>query len=233
MKKVYLLFTLCILAGMLAFAAPRYWVGPLNGNWNNSANWSAISGGPGGATVPGVRDSVVINRNARINVDVSPTVESFRITNLVSVTLYTGVPTTFTVTDSLYIPRLVGSGFNLTTLKDSTSADVPFNFVLNAATNAGATILGQWIFEGGVPVSAGNGPTFTAAPGARVVVVGFSTSASEPGGRIVYKQNTPDIISSPSTLLFGHNGNFILEDNPTGAIPDAYWEGEIAVEVFA
>ena len=229
MKKFYLFFTLCILASMLASAAQRYWVGPLDGNWNNPANWSATSAGPGGASVPGVQDSVIVNRNARINVDVSPTVKSLRITLSVRLTLYTGVPTTFTVTDSLNIPRYTGiSGLGLTTLKDSTSADVPFNFIVNASTNAGAKILGEWEFEGGVPVSAGNGPTFTAAPGARVFVLAFAigAGAGEPGGRIVYKQNTPDITSSPSTLSFGHNANFILDNNPTGAIPDASWEGE-------
>ena len=210
---------------MLASAAPRYWVGPLNGNWNNPANWSATSAGPGGAGVPGVQDSVIVNRNARINVDVSPTVKLFRLTGGVNVTLYTGVPTTFTVTDSLNIPRLVGSNF--TTLKDSTSADVPFNFVLNASTNAVALILGQWTFEGGVPVSAGNGPTFAAAPGARV---SFHNALPEfgaglPGRHLRYRRNTPDIVSNPSTLLFGHGAFFILDNNPRGAIPDASTKG--------
>lgn len=33
-------------------AAVRYWVSPSFSNWNNTANWSATSGGPSGASVP-------------------------------------------------------------------------------------------------------------------------------------------------------------------------------------
>ncbi len=223
MKKFFLSFTLCLLAGTLASAAPRYWIGLLDGKWSDRANWSATSRGLGGVSLPGALDSVVIDRNARINVDISPTVKSFRVTAGFTVILYTGVPTTFTVNDSLNIPP--PDQANLTMLKDSTSADVPFKFVLNASTNAVARILGQWVFEGGVPVSAGNGPTFSAAEGARVSIVninpqsGFGTS-----GSLVYRRNTPDIISSPSTLSFSHSAFFVLDNNPTGAIPDAYWE---------
>lgn len=36
--------------------ASRFWVAAAASNWNNTANWSAISGGVGGATVPGVAD---------------------------------------------------------------------------------------------------------------------------------------------------------------------------------
>lgn len=32
-----------------------------NGNWNNPANWSSVSGGPGGASVPGASDNAIFN----------------------------------------------------------------------------------------------------------------------------------------------------------------------------
>jgi len=223
MKKFYMSFTLCLLAGMLASAAPRYWVGPLNGNWNNPTNWAATSGGAGGAGVPGTADSVIfdVNVNALVNVNVSPRIRSLSIISA-SVTLYTSVPTVFTITGRFFI----GSFFLLIKgglLKDSTSADVRFDFVFEGATGS---IVGDWVFEGGVPVSRGNGPTFTAPPGSRLVVTSANSRGSLPG-RIISKRNTPDISSSATTLVFNFNSNFILDNNPTGAIPAATWAGEV------
>jgi len=219
MKRVYLLFALCVFASVLVFAAPRYWVGPLNGNWNNDAYWSATNGGPGGAGVPGPDDAVNININALINIDVSPAVFSLTIASSRIVTLYTSVPANFTVRNNLFI-QLAG------TLKDSTSADVPFSFVFEGATGATASIFGNWIFEGGVPVSSGNGPTLTAQAGSRVrVAAAFPFGGG--GGVITYKKNTADITSTPSTLIFGPNTVFNLDNNPEGAVPNATWTPDI------
>ncbi len=43
--------------------ADRYWVGNL-GSWNDTAHWSATSGGAGGASVPGPDDDVYIDANS-------------------------------------------------------------------------------------------------------------------------------------------------------------------------
>jgi len=37
----------------------RYWIAS-SGNWNDPANWSATSGGPGGASVPGAGDTAIL-----------------------------------------------------------------------------------------------------------------------------------------------------------------------------
>jgi len=49
---------LALLAGLAprAEAANRYWIATSGANWNNTANWSATSGGTGGASVPGNND---------------------------------------------------------------------------------------------------------------------------------------------------------------------------------
>src|SRR4051812_27673907 len=39
----------------------RYYVGGNNTDWNNPANWSATSGGPGGASVPVAGDNAYVN----------------------------------------------------------------------------------------------------------------------------------------------------------------------------
>jgi hypothetical protein len=43
-------------------AVTRYWVGKgINNNWNNTANWSASSGGAGGATLPVAGDNAIFD----------------------------------------------------------------------------------------------------------------------------------------------------------------------------
>lgn len=112
---------------MLASAAQRNWVGFLNGNRNNPANWSVTIAGPGGAGVPGAQDSIIFIISALINIDISPTFNSLSIgifpNPYVNVRFYTSVPITFTIRNIL---QLAPFSF----LKDSTSADVPFNVVL-------------------------------------------------------------------------------------------------------
>lgn len=56
-KTLNLLFL--FLAMHSSFAANRYWIGNgSNKNWNTTSNWSATSGGSGGASVPGASDDV-------------------------------------------------------------------------------------------------------------------------------------------------------------------------------
>ena len=73
------LFVLIFFSNSL-LAANRFWVGILPSNWNNPANWSASSGGVGGASVPVATDIVVFDGglglsvgNCTINVPVSIT----------------------------------------------------------------------------------------------------------------------------------------------------------------
>jgi hypothetical protein len=72
------LFVLIFLSNP-SFAANRFWVGILPGNWNNTLNWSATSGGLGGAGVPVAADLVFFDGgalgigNCTINVPVAVT----------------------------------------------------------------------------------------------------------------------------------------------------------------
>ena len=43
--------------------ANRYWIASSGANWTDTANWSATSGGSGGASVPGASDDVVFDGN--------------------------------------------------------------------------------------------------------------------------------------------------------------------------
>ena len=43
------------------FAAARFWIAAGPANWNSTANWSAFSGGAGGASVPGINDLAIFD----------------------------------------------------------------------------------------------------------------------------------------------------------------------------
>lgn len=94
--------------------ANRYWVTGGTGNWNDTSNWSATSGGASGASVPGTADIALLNASSgsgTVTLDISPSVLSMNNTgfpgtlafgtNTISLvgtgTQYTG-STTMTVT---------------------------------------------------------------------------------------------------------------------------------------
>src|ERR1017187_8914115 len=70
-----------------ANAANRFWVAAAPSNWNNTANWSTVSGGTGGTSVPGAADAVTFNNTRNGNCRIDLTV------NILSITVngYTGI----------------------------------------------------------------------------------------------------------------------------------------------
>ncbi|MCX2575631.1 beta strand repeat-containing protein [Pedobacter sandarakinus] len=48
-----------------------YWVGGSGGDWNNTANWSNLSGGPGGYCIPTQFDNVIFDSNSNASVPVN------------------------------------------------------------------------------------------------------------------------------------------------------------------
>ncbi len=70
-----ILFSLCF----SSYGQSRYWVAGTTSDWNNSANWSLSSGGAGGASVPGVGDTVIFDGNGlgRCNINIDIDVEAF------------------------------------------------------------------------------------------------------------------------------------------------------------
>ncbi|MEI6766812.1 MAG: hypothetical protein WCM76_14380 [Bacteroidota bacterium] len=59
-----------------ASAADRYWVGD-GGTWNQTAHWSATSGGSGGASLPTSADNVVFNENSFSGTGFTVTIPAF------------------------------------------------------------------------------------------------------------------------------------------------------------
>jgi len=223
MKKFYPILILCLLSSLFAISAPKYWVGPQNGNWSDQANWSDSYNGSGGAAIPGAPDSVVFRDDvpgssgySLIHVDISPTISGIGIFK--KVTLYASTLVVFRILKSFEV-GLTGI------LKDSTSEDVSFNVVFNGATKANGVMSGQWIFEGGVAVNrlSGNGAGLLLEAGSRLNVSALKVPL--PSGIMIFKNNTNYITSDASTLLFSAGSKYILDNNLNAAIPNATWSG--------
>ncbi|MEJ7768668.1 MAG: PA14 domain-containing protein [Chitinophagaceae bacterium] len=218
MKLFYKIILLCLLSSTYVYGAAKYWVGPLNGNWNIQANWSNTRNGSGGAALPGALDSVIFVEDVKalVHVNISPVVGAMHIQG--DVTLYASTPVVFTLLRTLSVNPFQ-------TLKDSTSANVPFNFVFSGASGSNSFVAGRWEFEGGVPVNrlAGNGATFTVQNGSRVTVlyIGFGDF-----GKIIFKNNTNYISSNASSLRFSAGTNYVVQNNLDAAIPNATWAGD-------
>ena len=71
-----------VLVTGIMWPAKRYWIGNgSNTNWNNTSNWSATSGGSGGASVPGTSDTAYFDGNGtgRCIFDIAINVRRFEI----------------------------------------------------------------------------------------------------------------------------------------------------------
>lgn len=67
----------------IAQSANRYWVSAVNSNWNNTSNWSSVSGGSGGASIPGASDVAIFDgvagKNGNCNLDIPITISGFQL----------------------------------------------------------------------------------------------------------------------------------------------------------
>lgn len=129
------------------FASNRYWVDG-TGAWNNQSHWSAISGGPNGATIPTSNDDVFFDGNsfsdpkqtvmltedgACHNLDWSAINKQVIFSSSSAKKLY--------VSGSYTLSSLLINGFKGETVFNSTSLN-------NSITSAGVTIIGNWVFDG-------------------------------------------------------------------------------------
>ena len=81
MRLRFTLFALFCCFSFSVSAAPRFWVAATASNWNNAANWSATSGGAGGASVPTTGDNVTFDGSGLGNctVDVGVTIDQITV----------------------------------------------------------------------------------------------------------------------------------------------------------
>ena len=89
MNKIYISKNCLKLLSILALivfsistqAANRFWIATTSSNWNSISNWSTISGGAGGASVPGNSDVAIFNNlaNGDCNINAAVNVQGFTI----------------------------------------------------------------------------------------------------------------------------------------------------------
>jgi len=145
--------------------ANRYWVGG-TGTWNttSTANWSASSGGTGGASIPTANDSVFFNQAGTYTVTMTNALTCLDITTSTgTVTFATGTNPSLTVSGSMTLSagtiwNSTGAiTFNATTSKTITTNGtlLPLNITFNGAG-------GSWTLGSAFSTNSGALTTLTA-----------------------------------------------------------------------
>jgi len=188
---------------LLFFAIPshatKYWVSKSTGNWNNTFNWSTVSGGAGHAGVPVSTDSVVFDGNAigTCTVNVNVTVSSFTISTN-SVGGYTSsVLELSTASIAANLDFAINNGtFSAQTSSMTVSSSVAINGGYVALAGSSVTAEGNWTMAAAA----------TFLPGTSTVTFSSSTL------NLTITNNNHNF----SNVLFaGGAGSWILQDSMT------------------
>ncbi len=119
-----------------AFGDKRYWVSAVASTWNTAANWSRISGGAGGASVPTSTHTVVFDgangKNGQANINVAVNVGTLTISGYAGTFNTQGFP--ITVVGNL---TQTSGVITLTTNTVSVGGD----YLANATFNAGSSTI--------------------------------------------------------------------------------------------
>lgn len=225
MKKIYMLTMACTLCCVaICHAQTRYWVGPSNGNWSNTANWS--DGVTSGVSVPNSATSVAIfnQGSALVNVDIATlNLLSLVVTNNTTARLYTSATTVLNLlstTTSDYALRIdAGSR-----LEDSVSANVPFSLYLN--TGAKAVINGTLYLGGHSSVT-----TTTNGPSLRLPGTSPAYKVDVNGSLIVGNKGWLNFLPSTTNFLFFNAGSEYRIARDGLYSPRATWDPASTIRV--
>ncbi|MBX2914606.1 MAG: hypothetical protein KF856_04945 [Cyclobacteriaceae bacterium] len=203
----YLTFLTLFLISQISFGQ-RFWVAAGASNWNNPANWSTTSGGPGGASVPGPSDVVTFNANGLGNctLDVAPNVAGITINGYSGIININGFNLTTTGTNSFVTGTINNSGgaaaVTLNTTGTSTFSGTTFGANVNGST--GRIFFNGSTFNGTVSITktANNNDTSTGGNtfSGSVTLTNGSTTQFRLGG------TNPDIFNGTLALVSGNTG---------------------------
>lgn len=236
MKKFYILALIVTITGLLFTSAvsaqTNTWDGSSSNNWNTAANWSLNA-------VPTAAHDVVININATINVDVSPTINSLTVSGNATVTLASsGASRTITVDNNgsniasgstLTIKGSAGAGTRSMTLAfaagGTRTISIAGTLIVSStddlgiynATNSATTVTGTLN---------GSGGTITSTASNLTISSGGTYQHAQNGGTIPTATwnaaSTVNVTGITSTVPGGLNGqtfgNFIWNSNQSGTI---------------
>lgn len=186
-----------------ALAATYYWKGGAAGdanNWSNADNWSATSGGAGGAGIPGVGDAAIFNSaTSSVNCSLTSSVQVASITNL-----NTG-------------------GYSQTLAISSYTLTISGNLAWNRGTLSATT--GNLIVSGNVEFAGG---TYTY--GSSTVTLNGSSKTFNPGNQSFYYlviDGTIVMANSPATIRNTLTINSSKSLTTTGANKTSFISGAI------
>ncbi len=210
MKKTLISYFLFIVALALSqnALAQRFWISATPSNWNNTANWSASSGGAGGASVPGASDLVTFNALGLGNctLDIAANVAGITMNGYTGTVNINGFNLTTTGTNNFATGTINNGGgaaaVTLNTTGTTTFSGTTFGANVNGST--GRIFFNGSTFNGTVNVtktannvdlSTGNN-TFQAA----VTLTNSSTS------QLRFAGTNPDIFNGTLSLVSGNSG---------------------------
>ena len=143
MKNTFTLFTLFFLFSATSKAGIKIWIGPDGGSWSDINNWSPV-------LTPLFSDTVIINTNGSINVDVNPNIAGLQILNNVNVILSGSGARLITIgngASAAMVFRIdLGSMLTLQGTASSTGVSIQTygSFTTNSAKVSGTLILGAY-----------------------------------------------------------------------------------------
>ncbi|MBX2901230.1 MAG: hypothetical protein KF775_16375 [Cyclobacteriaceae bacterium] len=212
----YFLGLILLLSTQISFGQ-RFWVASTASNWNNTANWSTTSGGPGGASVPGPSDAVTFNavRQGNCTLDVAANVAGITVNGYTGVINLNGFNLTTTGTNTFATGTINNSGgaaaVTLNTTVTTTFSGTTFGANVNGST--GRIFFNGSVFNGTVTITktaAGNdvstgGNTFSGA----TTLTNSSINQFRLGG------TNPDIFNGTLALISGNSGSLDVAYNST------------------
>lgn len=237
MKKTLLSYLLAFITILFSqsLLAQRFWVSATPSNWNNTANWSASSGGPGGASVPGASDLVTFNASGLGNctLDIAPNVAGITVNGYTGIININGFNLTTTGTNTFTTGTINNGGaaaaVTLNTIGSTTFNGTTFGANVNGST--GRIFLNGSTFNGTVNITktANNTDLSTG----NNIFQGAVTLTNSSTSQFRLSGTNPDIFNGTLSLISGNSGpleiaytaantqfnqNISITYNATGAI---------------
>ncbi len=215
MRTVITCFCIVLLQSLcLNSIAARFWIAAGPSNWNNTANWSNVSGGAGGFSVPGAGDAVTFNnaRNGDCTIDVPVNVLSITVNGYTG-TISQGANTFSTVNNASFSTGTftggtsnitIGGNFTLAgTAFTSTSAvfEMDGNAAFTSATFIHNNGTVRFNATGGATTITGTSPAFYIL---EFVGEGFTYAINSAGNMTVSKS-----LNLTGTLFYNLNNGTI------------------------
>ncbi|MBK7651023.1 MAG: hypothetical protein IPJ20_10135 [Flammeovirgaceae bacterium] len=241
MKKCILVLFISFIAGFSGnlFAQNRFWVAATAANWNNAANWSATSGGAGGASIPGTGGSevAVFNGNGLgdCNLDISPIVSGITVNGYTGTINLQGRNLTTTGATNTFTTGTISNSGAAAALVLNTTGSTTFNGTLfnanaNISGSSGRLFFNGSTFNGTVTVTKTDanadtgtgGNTFTntlTITNAGTGELRFgNTSPDIYNALVININNTGDISVARTSAGNQLNQNIIVNYNSTGQV---------------